>query len=340
MPSVSTRRTGMNVADILTALPVRGLTQVDLVHLAHWVLGRGAQVVPSYSYSTGITLTTGGGTHLFRFRTRPRYQALERLWFLDLAAATNPATALVEIPSGATAVTLAGAGARRGQMILESLGSQSDAEGELTVEITPQTNSIIVRAISAWEVPRAALTTSTDDDGTEETRFNASQAMDETDFTNVADVLADPTKIGRRVSLFQWAVPATVGGSTSTAFALPMTNASYTPIWELPLPVLTRKLGRTAVTGTITGKLYAWVTAGTADIRFNSSVNGAGGAITINNGTPAWTAAFTHTVDCDDFASADGRQTSGAPAWDDLDIEVRKNGGGTCYVASASGWET
>ena len=293
--------------DVFTSDPVRALTALEAGKLANWCLGLGSPLIPSYAPLVTVTATD---ELLFQFRVRPRFQALERLWQFRMLAAA-PMEVSIEVPSGATAVTSSVSDTRETAFsfgVIETLGSQSATEAEITCAITPgDTTSLTIESISCIEIPRAFLATGNADLGTELTRFVTGQPI-LANLDNALDAIADPTLVGRRASLSQWSVPATVGGATSTAHAKASAGTgSYETIYD-GLPVLTRKDGPSATTGLVTCKMLAWVSGGTADLRLSSSVHGASTAVSINNTSPAWSGAITLDVDCEDLAEADGLQ--------------------------------
>jgi hypothetical protein len=334
--TVAVRRPTARPDDILVAAPVRALTGLESAKLGNWLLGRGAQLIPPYAPLTTVTATSE--LH-YQFRVRPRYQALQRVWGFRLRAA-SPMEVTIEVPSGATAIT-APVSTRRDTVhsfrIVETLGSQSDTEAEITCAIAPtSTTSLTIEGISCYEMPRGTLAVGGSDLGTELAVYVVGQPIKATLYDSIRAATSDPLVIGRRVSLSQWSVPATVAGATSTAHAkATVGTGSYETIYS-GLPVLTRKDAPSATTGLVTCKMLAWVSGGSADLRLNSSVHGASTAVNITNTSPAWSGAITLSVDCEDLSTADGLQGA---VFDRLTPEMRKNVSGTCRVAAVSIWE-
>lgn len=335
--SVPLVRPSNGMGDVVTAAPVRGpTTWVDFAKACNWTLGRGSMLVPVHS---PLVTLTNGSEHIFAYRTRPRYQAIERKLLLRLRGSTAT-TAAVEFQSGATARTIRVATDREGastEIFTESLGSQSETEGEVNWAITPNAANVIVEGVGIWEVARSKLEIAVSNDrGTDPTRLAAGQPITRVSLEGGFNTVSGATTIGRRVGMLQWAVPYSVGGATSTAFAKAVTSTSYVGVFASGVPMLGRMLNRSATTGSVRLKVLAWVTGGTADVRFNSSVHGASSAVSITATTPTWSSALDFSIDCEDPTELDGLR---ANVFDMVQIEARKNVNGTLYISSVSVWE-
>lgn len=345
---ISTRQTSIRALDQIDAgRAVRGIQHVDLANLVNWTLGRGAQLIAGHYAGSALT---SGTQYRLSYRVQPRYQAIQRLWSVDAITTDSVAdVTLSVIINGGSAVVVPvpknvslAAGDdidwNYPSLIGETLGSQSSAEATVTVDVTPTNGDAILRSVSCFEVPRPIMSNSTDEDGTEAIPFNPSNPALKSTFTNILDVIGDSTKIGRRCSLAHWAVPHGTGTpptTPTTAFATAITSTSYVDLKTLYLPVLDRKLGRTATTATATVKLIAWVTGGTGDFQVITTA-GTSAGVSISATTPTVTSGESITVHCEDLASTDGRQTAATPAWDVMQIQCRKNVSGTLYVAGYS----
>lgn len=344
--TVPDRRLIAQHADIDAGRAVRAATWRDVALTANWTLGRGAMLVPAHA--VGLTLMPGN-EYEFRYRVRPRPQAIERVWSIhSRVAGTGPAYLKVEVPSGSAPVELSPAPRRgvvyafRASLVTETVAAPSSTEQTLTLAITPQLGSVIIDSISCWEVPRAELTTNSTDDGTDIAQINPGQPMRGSTVAQLAQVYADPTQIGRRASLWQWAVPVAVNGVTTTSYAKTITTSApfSDDVFSLPIPMLARKIGRNDITSQVRAKVLAWVSSGTGSVRLVSSKNGASGDVNISTTTPAWSSAITLDVDCEDLDSDDGRQTAATPTWDEVDLEARvTTAGPTLYIAAVSVWE-
>jgi hypothetical protein len=332
-------RVAIRTADVLAGASVRGPTWIDCAHLANWVLGRGANVLPGCAPIASLAPATD---YALKWRVKPNYQAVERFWWLHIQSTANdPSDVDITIPDTGAAET------RRAQVdanaawpveVREVLSAQSAAEAELTAKLNIADGGDLY-GIGAWEIPRAELVFGGTDLGSEPSYLFPGSPIAATPLAGIVAATADDS-VGRRASLVQWAVPVTAGGSTTTAFAFSTTSATWVDIWALPVPVLARKLGRSDTTGTITAKVLAWASDGSTggDVRLSGSRAGAGSSTTIGSTTtPTWSAAFTLDVDADDLTASDGRRSS---AWEELDVQIqRTSGSGTLYVASASIWE-
>lgn len=328
--------------DVDAGAGVRGLPWTRTAIITNWLLGSGSQLIPACA--PNITLASGK-THELYFRVRPRYQAFQRIWGFTLRTATGgDVTCSVAAPTGGTAVVYPVAENQETATLLtlvEDLSSQSDTEGNASIQFTPTADTVLV-SLSCFEVPRAELTTGTSDDGVDSTKFGTSFPIRAEDYTNMIDVLTDETKIGRRASLWQWAVPHNVNSALTAGFAWKTAASSYQSMFPLGAPVLARKLAPTATTASVTCRLTAWVDTGTTgNIYFTSAVNGNSNSATVTTTTPAWSTTLTLDVDCEDLASTDGRQTAATPAWDLIGVYAKTTTAstGSIYISAVSVWE-
>lgn len=333
------RRNIRTTGEVVAGEAVRGPTWQAGAHLNNWINGRGPQLVPHYS--PNVTLTTV--TYLFAYRMKGYYQTIERKWTIQANAVQDPETLTVTPPVGAaqTIYVQPGTNAPTVDAIQEQLTTQTAAEGELVLTVQPS-GAVTIMAIGCEALARPTLATDTNDRGVNITHMNPGSPVSAGNLANIIKTTSDDDT-GRRASILQWAVPYSAGGSTTTAFAASTTtdSPSWAQVFELPCPVLARKIGRSATTGTITMKVLHWSSDGastTGTVRMLSSVNGASTGVAIGGSTtPAWSSADTATVDCDDLSAADGRLNG---AWDELDIEFNRGAGsGTLYIASVAIWE-
>jgi hypothetical protein len=329
------RNTG-ELGDVLTSAPVRGpTTWVDFAKLNNWTFGRGAMLVPFYA---PLVTLTNGSEHVFAYRARPRYQAFQRKLVLRLRGA-QAAECAVEFPSGGTPRTVRVAVEREdvaNEIFTHDLSAQDSTDQELTFAITPNKTGVVVEGVGIWEVARAALEIGGSDHGTDPTRMASGQPIRRNSFEGAFEAMTTTSLIGRRVGLGAWAVPHSVAGATSTAFARPITSTSFVPVFPTGAPMLGRKLSRAATTSTVTMRALCWVSGGTGDIRAVSSVHGVGSTISIPAATPTWSTLTTFQVDAEDPTAADGRR---ANAWDMVTLEARKLVSGTLWIASVCFYE-
>ena len=333
---VPSERVAVTAADILAGRAVSSRTWAAIAGLTNCVLGRGANVVPAYSPNVTLTAAT---EYELRYWIQPRYQALERRWQFGVRGASAVSTVNVELPSGAAAQDItASTGRMHGapQGLVEALGSQSATAADVTIALTPADADIVLESIGCWEMPRAALVADASDLGSDLAKFQQGQPISADSLAQIVAALGDNAKIGGRYSLLQWAVPCTAGGSTTTAFAASTASATFQPLFDLPVPVLNRKIGNANVTQA-SATFLAWVTGGGAgEVRFTDLTTGSSTAAPISVTSPTWSNAVTLDVDCEDLTAADGLQSA---AFDTIQVEYRATSG-TIYLASASVWDT
>lgn len=343
MTAVLPYRVDVSTSDIRSGAAVRGPTWYGVAQLNNHTLGRGGMLVPAYS--PGVALTAGT-TYLLAYWVLPRYQALERCWQILGRGATATNTLAIEAPAGVTArdaVAYTEEEDIQPVRFIETIGAQSEAEAELELELTPTSggSNVNLDSVCCYEVPRAALAIGDSGDrghGLVDTL--PGQLIDAGAISPAVATLYNDQAIGRRVSLVQWAVPYSAGGSTTTSFAASTTSSSYQDLWDDGIPVLARQLDRSATTGAIVARFLAW-TDGTGtggEIRLSSSVHGASSTASVSNSvtSPTWTDPVVLEVDCTDLTAADGRRSS---AWDELQVQYKADGTTTLYLASASVYE-
>lgn len=346
---VRPRRALIDTSEIRAGYTVRGATWSTAAALTNWVLGRGAQLIPAYT--PGPTnadvpdyAMSAGSTYTFQYYFRPRYQAVQRIWCFTLSGSNNPVT--ITVPAGGTSVTATARPRETTQpvRVVESLSAQSDTEASVSITIAPTVASTWLDSVSCFEVPRAFLTESTTNDrGNDTTELQHGQPVLYESVQPMVGTVTTAAAIGRRASLLQWSVPATVSGSTSTSFAVSTTStaAAGVDVLDRAVPALARKTSLTGLTGSVRVRFLVWTNGlGTSgQIRFTSSENGSTSWIDVSSATtsPTWTSAATLTVDCEDPAAADGRQDA---TWDDMNAQIR-SADGVCriYCAAISAWE-
>lgn len=332
-------RPGQELAGYLAGRAVRGVQWQEQALAANWLGGRGRQLVSAHLGST--TALVGGHAFVYRWRVVPSQQAVERVWVVLARSAGNDACDVsVSAPSTGTAQVFRAPVTReeaRPWVIREILAAQSATEAVIDLEITPDA-AIYVDSIACWEMPRHTLAAGSDL-GTDPVLLGAGQPVLHPSVTGLVAVAADADTAVRR-HLLQWAVPVTDDAAVTTAYAYATSSASYVDMLALAVPILGRKGGRAATTRAISAKVLAWSAASSIDVRLTTTSGGSSSAANIASATPAWSSAITHTVDCEDLAAADGRQTAGVPAWDTVQLEVKANGGTTARIAAVSIWET
>lgn len=330
--SVFSTRIEAQMADVLAGKAVRGVTAADVAALVNHIAGRGMQTIPAYhpgkptGASSGPALAASTA-HTFRFWFDPAYPALERRWSINALGATD-----LDITAGSATLVTASATATRDIVspitIRETLAAQTGTAAQHNLVITPNDAALTPWSISCQDYPRASLVEDASDLGTDLELFRTGQPMKREDLDQIIAALVG-TEVGRRV-LVNWAVPDT------TAFAAQDATNAFVPIWADPIPVLARKLGRAATTGTLTCSMYAWTTSGTGNVRIKSDGAGNTSSSATVTSTPGWTTAVTLAVDCTDLTVADGRRST---RWDGLEAEMQSPLSQTIYVASVAIWE-
>jgi hypothetical protein len=319
---------------VLVSQPVSTVTWQSLGYLANFLRGKGAQLVPTCFPERSIAV---GVTETFRFRVKTRSSAIERIWIVGLRTATSTSVhAEIASPSGTGTVMIVPVSdtldSRASVAYVETVASKTAAESEINISIKAVDHVFTVESISCYEQDRPVLNGDATDYGVDVSTLSARQPIFEGSYQSaggVYDALANAD--ARRTGLFHWSV----GGSTL------VTRLSATPadIFILDSPILTRKLARSAVTGTVKWAIYAYLSgAGTGTVTA-STTSGASNTITITNTVAAWSTPQTFAVDCDDMASADGRQTAGTPRWDMLNFKFAGDGTRSIIVQSISVWD-
>lgn len=319
---------------ILTAQPVSSLTWQALASLSNWCRGKGAQLVPSCFPERAIT---AGTTETFRFRVKTRNTAIQRVWCI--VTRTNTITTVqaeFQAPAvtGAVVKTIVSTSLdnRVPIVYVENVAAKATSETEITLSIKAIDHNILVDSITCYEQDRPVLNGDATDYGIDTTTTAVRQPIFDASYQSIGGVFDGLANAdARRVGLFHWSV----GGSTL------VTRSSATPanIFILDSPILTRKLYTGAVTGTVKWAIYAYLSgAGTGTVTA-STTSGASNTITITNTAAAWSTPQTFAVDCDDMASADGRQTAGTPRWDMLNFKFAGNGTRSIIVQAISVWD-
>lgn len=355
---VPSQRPAVRSTENRAGLAVRGQTWHRAGEASNWLAGRGTQLIPG---GFGFT-TSGTSRHELYWKAQPRYQALQRMWCIDMQPVPQlsgdswpyevQSTVLIEIPIGTSqrTLTISGAGESRANTfgVLQSLTSQSSSEATLSMGITRSAgDECIIRSISCWEVPRPVLAEAGSDQGADLAKLISGQPGLADSIAPIVDGTNTQYGLLPRRHLLQWSVPGLVGGSASTAFARATTSTSWgTYVLETGIPVLVRKDARGDTTGNLTARIHAWCSTGTGEVRLSTTSGGASTASTVSVTSPGTTGSPNYTTisyadgaDCEDLASADGRQTAASPAWDTVNVEFRKITSGTIYVAGISIWE-
>lgn len=314
--------------------PVTSFTWQALGSLANYLRGTGSELVPAYCPAYTIS---SGSTAVFNFRVKPRGAAIQRVWCVSMRGANGLAYAEIKAPaSTGTLLTVYPAPTIDGNspaIYVENLAAKSSTEAAITLEIKANTANITVDSIACYEQTRPILTLDSTDYGCDLETLRPRDPIyyrANRSWRGVADGLAqcDP----RRVGLFQWAVPE--------AGAYTRTTASYLDIFTHAVPILTRKLGTSATTGSVKWAAYAKVAGGAGgQVRVTTTQSAVSDSVTVAGTSYAWTTARSITIHCDDMDSADGRQTAATPVWDRINFALQGDGVNALSVAALSVWD-
>lgn len=342
-------RPGVDTTGIYVGRAVRGSTFADLGRLHNWLIGDGYAVVPTNFYN--LSLLTD--LYLFTWRVWPRKQTIHRRWKFTFASADVGETVVIKVPSSGSANTFI---LPNGPVYVdEYLSSQSDSEQTIDCSIEPTTATVTLIGIESWAVPRTRLVEGGTEYGIDPGVFLPGGGVYRQDraLRYIDNAQGDSFEIGRRCSLTQWALPDHVNGATSTTNVHSTTSATAVDLFEVAIPVLTRRLSPTdinsfthATTGTLKARIKAWKGgAGSPTIWIKTNSAGSTAAQTVSTGVPRYypttnANAFSITAHCEDLESADGRQTAASPAWDTVIARgIGVGGGTTLYVSGVSIWQ-
>jgi hypothetical protein len=214
----------------------------------------------------------------------------------------------------------------------EPLAAQSAALTDLSITITDTDKGVQVVSIACWEQWRPRLAESSNDHGVNFQTVRPGQKVyvgnyptAAESFTGVVSALAAAD--ARRVGLFHYSLPT----------ATPVTRSgAYTSIMGLLMPILTRLVTSGQTTGTVYWSAYCKVNAGNGDVQITTSHSSVSDSVNVTATSYAWTTARAISVDCEDMGTADGRRGA---SWDEIDVQIRGNGGNTLSLAAFSVWE-
>lgn len=321
-------------AKFLMGAPVRGPDWYTLGQLANWTLGSGLQLVPSCFPERTIS---AAATDVYRFRVKPRAQGLQRVWGLQLTTtAIGAVTATVKAPASTGdavdyPVSFYGRG-RRATIYVEDVATPSATEQDITIEVTANGGSVKVEAVSCYEQDRHVLTSGEGgvDLDTVLPRQPIVYAAGTSEIATAAQYGANDYK-ARRGGLLHLV--------TDEASPWTKSTTGYQNLLLHGVPVLGPKDLIADVTAVTKWGAYAKVTGGTGHVRLTTSNSGVSSVLNITGTSFAWVTATNIAIDCDDMDSADGRQTSASPDWDEAQVAIEGPGGGqTLSVVSASLW--
>ena len=318
--------------DILVGAPVSSLRHwMPMAATANWLNGCGAQIIPGCVVDRAIP---SGAARTLRFRAKTRYNTIEYLWGFLLRSDT--AGASVTINTGGSEGTLtypinSGRDTRLPILHRSFRASQAAAVFDFTATITSVTGIIDIDTVTCTELPRPILAQSASELGvdTNTTRPREKIYSSLTTGESTTGVVTAMFGDHRKSGIYQWAVPD----------ADPVTRSgAYVNLLTLPVPVLTSLLDSADVAGKtarVYWSAYARVNANNGDILLTTTQSAVSDAVSVSNTSFAWTAKRAIEISCEDMSAADGLQSGG---WDDLQIQIRGNGGQTLSVATVSLW--
>ncbi len=328
---VPPRRSEVDTEDLLISTVVSsGQHWIPAGYGVNWLAGKGAVMVPAHIVDKNVA---AGTTGVLRYRVKPRYQAIERVWAIMLrTSVVTGVTATIKAPaSTGTAITVVVPSARtlRQPVIYRQiLAAQSDTVGDLTIEFAVVGGDVEIDSISCFDLDRSTISEGSPDYGTNTTLLRPRERIYEGDGSqSVTGVFASTlTADARRVGIYHWAVPDLSPVTTA---------AGPTSLLSLACPVLApRYISATQVKASVWWAAYCKVSAGTGTVRLTTTQSGVNSAATITGTSYAWTASREIEISCEDATAADGLQSS---AWDDLQVAITGSGG-TLSLLSVCVW--
>lgn len=335
-------RTEPSPTNIISGYPISAVQQWQpIAGGVNWLNGTGAMLIPAHSTKLSQSEIAAAGSGTWRFRVKPRKQAIGRVWAVLLAGrdTEHGVTASLQANGGTTLSGLAVTSSTYTNVPFiyeETLAAQSSTQAEINMTVAATGGYVTVQSISCWEQWRPALSESASDHGfnfttvrPRERVYVGSYPTTSASVGGIYSALADSDP--RRVGLFHWSVPD----------ANPATRTgAYQSILGLTAPILTRRLTSAQAaansTGTVYWAAYAKVNAGNGDIQITTTHSAVSDSVNVTSTVYAWTTARAISVDCEDIAAADGLQSA---TWDMLDVKIQGNGGNTISVAAVSIWE-
>lgn len=310
---------------VLSGVAVAGPTWKPLSQQANYIIGRGACVSPAWC-PTRIPTPTGK----FTIRIRPRGIALRRLYVIRITGLVGGFAGTIDINGTATAHATGDYDRDMEAFeFIEDVPAPTSIEQTVEITITSATSTPIVYGVAIHELPRAELQQSS---ASGEYGIDSSSCLPRMPITDadnggvggVARAIHAGQCIGRRAGLYTFAV--------DEADAIVNNAGSFTALFNLPVPILTRRRNYTSTTGVTEWRLWARCTnAGTTgQVRLTAASGdtvtiGITGAITTAFGlwpTPPTVADLA--VDAEDVTTVDGRI---AGAWDEVTIEAQRTAG-------------
>ena len=308
-------------------------THSQLAGLANWLRGSGAQIVAG----NAPLVTVGSGvTRVFRYRTKPRDSAIQRVWSFLLRAnsASGVVTASIRAPASTGTALLVlvpvGRDLRVPVTYVQNLAAKSSTEAQVDFDITTAGGTVDVEGVSCYEQDRPVLNKDSTDLGTDTETVRAGQPIRGVNNESIEGIhdVATGGHDARRVAIFHWGVPE--------EDAVTRTTASYQTLFDLAVPVLAPILTNGATTGQVYWSCYAKVAGGAGGlVRLTTDGSGVSDAVTVSGTSFAWTTARAISIDCDDMTKSDGRRST---RFDGLQVEYQGDGTNALSLAGVSVW--
>ena len=248
-------------------------------------------------------------------------------FIIGRGACVSPAWCPTQVPAPTGKLTIRimprGIAIRR-LYVIRITGLFSGWAGTIDVNGTP-----IVYGVAVHELPRAELQQSSagGEYGTDSSSCMPRMPITDADngsLGGVARAIHAGQCIARRAGLYTFAV--------DEADAIVNNSGSFAAVFNLPVPILTRKRNYTTTTGVTEWRLWARCTSAgtTGQVRLTAASGatvtiGITGALTTAFGLwPAPPTVADLAVDAEDVTTVDGRI---AGAWDEVTIEAQRTGG-------------
>ncbi|MGE0402859.1 MAG: hypothetical protein AB7T06_39505 [Kofleriaceae bacterium] len=329
-------RTGAPISGIAISESVRALHYVEASRLQNWCAGRAMKIVPCHNPAATVG---SGNTATFTYRVLPRFQDLRYALTIVLSAA-SVTEASVTFGSSTYRYFTRTPGLTDPVTLFADRAGQADTETDLTFTVSSISEEITVDSVLIEAVPRALLSTSNADYGTDRYDFWPRSPIFE---GNISDTIVDAQNDLRQ---------ACRRGQFQHSFGsdAPWSTTSGTPVSIFAgggVDLLGRFLFNGETTRTMNWRVRGYCSDGTtkADITIaNLSAGTTVSTVSIGTGSTsaAWFpttagAAASFSCDAENVAAATGLRRAGG---DLHDIKVvRAGGSGTVYIESISIWE-
>lgn len=299
---------------IKVSRPVSSWEWGGLGSLANYGMGHGGMLIPWAAISQTIT---SGSTYTYHFYVAPKKPAVERVWVLNMRAASATGVTAEVTAGGATMREVAVSSTRdaraASETFTEQLTAKTNTAGDTTLVVKAKGGNVVLESVSMYEQTRHDLADSTDDYGVDITTLRARQPIGDLTYQNVSGVMdAYKNLDARRAGFYHW--------STDSTAALAITAGSGAPatISPLAIPINGAVPTYNDTTTTVTCAVYCKVNAGTGSIRFQSSDAAASATVTQTATSYGWKAEPL-TINTEDLTKPDGMRSG---TWEGVSIDA------------------